>query len=234
MSSAVVSRVVDQLKEFGETRRGWLGVRIQDVTPDIAESMGLASAGGALVTDVPQGPAEVAGIKSGDVITQFDGVKVNDTRELVRQVGATEVGKKVEVALTREGKPVTVELTLGRREEAEGAKVVPAAAAPQAQKEQTLLGMTVTTLTPEMRKQLEVPNGTDGLVITGIDDGSEAFEKGLRNGDLITEAGQQKVSSPKDLEARISEAKDAGRKSLLLLIRREGEPRFVALSVDQV
>ena len=134
----------------------------------------------------------------------------------------------------REGKPVTVELTLGRREEAEGAKVVPAAAAPQAQKEQTLLGMTVTTLTPEMRKQLEVPNGTDGLVITGIDDGSEAFEKGLRNGDLITEAGQQKVSSPKDLEARISEAKDAGRKSLLLLIRREGEPRFVALSVDQV
>lgn len=234
MSSAVVSRVVDQLKEFGETRRGWLGVRIQDVTPDIAESMGLAGAGGALVTDVPEGPAEVAGIKSGDVITEFDGVKVNDTRELVRQVGATEVGKKVAVALMRDGKPVTVDLTLGRREEAEGAQVVPAAAAPEAQKQQTLLGMTVTALTPEMRKQLEVPNGTDGLVITGIDDGSEAFEKGLRNGDLITEAGQQKVATPKDLETRISEAKEAGRKSLLLLIRREGEPRFVALSVDKV
>lgn len=233
MSSSVVSRVVDQLKQYGETRRGWLGVRIQDVTPDIAESMGLAAAGGALVTDVPEGPAAAAGIKSGDVITEFDGVKVADTRELVRQVGATEVGKTVDVALVREGKPVTVALTLGRREEAEGAKVVPTAAQPET-REHTLLGMTVTPLTPEMRKQLEVPTGTDGLVITKIDEASEAFEKGLRNGDIITEAGQQKVSTGKDLEDRITEAKDAGRKSLLLLIRRDGEPRFVALAVDKV
>merc|ERR1711916_139616 len=94
MASNVVTRVVDQLREFGETRRGWLGVRIQDVTPDVAEAMDLASAAGALITDVPEGPAKEAGLLSGDVITSFDGVEVADTRALVRQVGNTTVGKK--------------------------------------------------------------------------------------------------------------------------------------------
>lgn len=231
MSSEVVSNVVNQLRQFGETRRGWLGVRIQDVTQDIAESMSLAKAAGALVTDVPEGPAAEAGIKSGDVITRFDGVEVKDTRELVRQVGATEVGKKVEVVVLREGKPVDLQLTLGRREEAEGEKVVPAAKQ-GAPVEEELLGMTVTTLSAQMREQMNLPSGTEGLVISRIDEASEAFAKGLRAGDVITEAGQQKVASVADLEARIEEAKDGGRKSLLLLIRRDGEPRFVALAVD--
>ena len=231
MSSEVVSNVVNQLRQFGETRRGWLGVRIQDVTQDIAESMSLAKAAGALVTDVPEGPAAAAGIKSGDVITRFDGVEVKDTRELVRQVGATEVGKKVDVVVLREGKPVDLQLTLGRREEAEGEKVVPAAKQ-GAPVEEELLGMTVTTLSAQMRDQMNLPSGTEGLVISKIDETSEAFTKGLRAGDVITEAGQQKVASVADLEARIEEAKDGGRKSLLLLIRRDGEPRFVALAVD--
>ena len=231
MSSEVVSNVVHQLREFGETRRGWLGVRIQDVTQDIAESLGLAKAGGALVTDVPEGPAAAAGIKSGDVITSFDGVEVKDTRELVRQVGTTDVGKAVSVVVLRDGKPETLKLTLGRREDAEGEKVVPAAKQ-GAPVEQDLLGMTVTVLSPQMREQMNLPAGTEGLVISKIDEASEAFTKGLRAGDVITEAGQQKVASVADLEARIAEAKDGGRKSLLLLIRRDGEPRFVALSVD--
>lgn len=107
MASNVVKGVVDQLKEFGETRRGWLGVRIQDVTEDMADAMGLPDAAGALVSDVPEGPAMDAGMKAGDVITNFDGVDVADTRGLVRQVGATQVGKTVRVTVWRDGKTET-------------------------------------------------------------------------------------------------------------------------------
>lgn len=233
MASNVVGKVVDQLREFGETRRGWLGVRIQDVTDDVAEAMGLAEARGALVTDVPDGPAKEAGMLSGDVILSFDGKDVQDTRGLVRQVGNTAVGKTVRVKVFREGGTKTVLVTLGRREEAE--RAVPAAMdgdkAP-APREQELLGLTLTAPTDEMRQELGIPEGTDGLVVVNVDESTEAFEKGLRAGDLITEAGQQKVGSIADLEARIDEAKEAGRKSLLLLIRRAGEPRFVALNVE--
>jgi len=232
MASNVVSQVVDQLQKFGETRRGWLGVRIQDVTPDVAEAMGLTSAAGALVTDVPEGPAEDAGIKSGDVITSFDGVAVSDTRELVRRVGNTEVGKAVDIVVYRDGKSETLQITLGRRELAEGEPVPAAAAAPEKPVITELLGLTLSPLTPEIVAELKLAEGEVGLVVTSVDEASEAYEKGLRAGDLITEAGQQKVLVVADLQARIDEAKEGGRKSVLLLIRRAGDPRFVALSVN--
>ena len=107
MASNVVTGVVNQLKEFGETRRGWLGVRIQDVTEDMADALGLETASGALVSDVPEGPAMEAGMKAGDIITSFDGVEVADTRGLVRQVGATQVGKTVRVNVWRDGQNET-------------------------------------------------------------------------------------------------------------------------------
>jgi serine protease Do len=231
MASNVVSKVTDQLKQFGETRRGWLGVRIQDVTPDVAEAMGLADAKGALVTDVPEGPAMDAGMKAGDVITSFNGVAVADTRELVRKVADTEVGKAVPVVVLRDGKSENLTITLGRRETAEG-EPVPAAMATTEPTEKDILGMTMTVLTPEMVTSMGLTEGTAGLVVKNIDEASDAYGKGLRAGDVITEAGQQKVASLKDLETRVAEAKDAGRKSLLLLIRREGEPRFVAVSLE--
>lgn len=232
MASNVVTRVVDQLKEFGETRRGWLGVRIQDVTEDVAEAMGLEKASGALITDVPDGPAKEAGLLSGDVIISFDGVDVEDTRGLVRQVGNTNIGKAVRVVVYREGSTQTVLVTLGRREEAEGA--VPAAMSDDSEPgetEKTVLGMTLSVLSDKMRDDLGVPDTQNGLAVLSVDEMSEAFEKGLRSGDLITEAGQQKVTSLDDLDDRIEEAKEAGRKSLLLLVRRGGDPRFVALSL---
>nr|WP_243642013.1 DegQ family serine endoprotease [Rhodovulum steppense] len=234
MSATVVTNVVDQLKEFGETRRGWLGVRIQDVTPDMAEAMGLEEARGALVTDVPEGPAAEAGMEQGDVILSFDGVTVDDTRGLVRQVGNTAVGKTVKLTVFRGGETETLDVTLGRRETAEGA--VPAVASPDTPEEpdtREMLGMTLAPLTDALREQLELGAGAEGLVVQDIDEAREAYEKGLRAGDLITEAGQRKVLTIADLEARIFEARDAGRKSLLLLVRRDGEPRFVALSVAE-
>jgi serine protease Do len=233
MASGVVTRVVDQLKEFGETRRGWLGVRIQDVTDDVAEAMGLEKASGALVTDVPEGPSKEAGLLAGDVIMSFDNVDVEDTRALVRQVGNTAVGKAVRVLIFRDGKTQTLKVTLGRRETAENAvPVVATPETPEAPTEKEVLGLMVSPLTDELREQLELADGSEGLVVKSVDEDTEAYEKGLRAGDVITEAGQQKVAEVADLEGRIEAAKEAGRKSLLLLIRRAGEPRFVALSLS--
>jgi len=159
MASNVVTRVVDQLKEFGETRRGWLGVRIQDVTQDVADAMGLSTATGALITDVPDGPAKDAGLKTGDVIMSFAGVEVQDTRGLVRQVGNSAVGAAVRVTVLREGKTQTLKVTLGRREDAEDDST-PAAdpeegAEPQGPETVSMLGLTVTPLTDDMREEYD-------------------------------------------------------------------------------
>ncbi|MCX7559286.1 DegQ family serine endoprotease [Sulfitobacter sp. F26204] len=233
MASNVVTRVVDQLKEFGETRRGWLGVRIQDVTEDVADAMGLAKATGALITDVPEGPAKEAGLETGDVIMSFDGVEVADTRALVKQVGNSAVGATVRVTVMREGKSQTIKVVLGRREDAADAE--PEASDPEsntAPESKDLLGLTLSPLTDALRSELGIDADMAGLVVTGVDEASEAFEKGLREGDIITEAGQQKVASIGDLEARVESAKEGGRKSLLLLVRRAGDPRFVALTLS--
>ncbi|MEP2716638.1 Do family serine endopeptidase [Pseudophaeobacter sp.] len=233
MASNVVTKVVAQLKEFGETRRGWLGVRIQDVDEDVAEAMGLANSKGALVTDVPDGPSKDAGLQAGDVILSFDGTEVEDTRSLVRTVGNTEVGKTVRVVVHREGKTETLKVTLGRREDAERQSAATAEDddGSPAETEKELLGLSIGVLTDKMRGELNLSEGTQGLVILSVDEVSEAWEKGLRAGDVITEAGQQKVATINELETRITEAKEAGRKSLLLLVRRNGEPRFVALNL---
>ena len=232
MASNVVSHVVDQLKEYGETRRGWLGVRIQDVTDDVAEALGLDSTMGALVTDVPEGPASAAGVKAGDLILSFDGQEVEDTRDLVRQVGNAPVGKSIRLVIQRDGQTQTLKVTLGRREDAV------AAATPAGQKEESgpvqksVLGMELTELTDEIRSELGLNAGDKGVVVMTVDEDSEAFEKGLRSGDLIAEAGQQKIEGIADLEAQIDAAKEGGRRSILLLVRRGGDPRFVALTLE--
>jgi serine protease Do len=230
MSSRVAENVIAQLRDFGETRRGWLGVRIQDVTDDLAEGLGLAEVRGALVTDVPEGPALEAGMGAGDVILSFDGVEVDDTRSLVRQVGETTVGKEVRVLVFRDGKTETLRVTLGRREDAE--RPIPASVNSTDPVTGDILGLTVSNMTDELREQLGLSDDAEGLVVADVAEDSEAYEKGLRAGDLITEAGQEKVASVKDLEDRIEEAREAGRKSLLLLVRRDGDPRFVALSLE--
>ena len=233
MASNVVSKVVAQLSEFGETRRGWLGVKIQDVTPDVADALGLVVQRGALITDVPDGPARDAGLLQGDVITTFNGSAINDVRDLTRIVADSPIGEEVPVLVMRDGKETTIPVKLGRREDAE-AVAVPASAdvAPAEPKESSLLGLTVLQMNDEIAKSLNLPAGSTGLAVTGVDAASDAESKGLAAGDVIVEAGQQKVATAADLEARITEAKDQGRKSILLLIRREGDPRFVALTLE--
>lgn len=236
MASNVVVRVVDQLQKYGETRRGWLGVRIQDVTEDVAEAMGLEGTAGALITDVPDGPAKDAGLLSGDVILKFDGADVEDTRGLVRQVGNTEVGKAVRVVVNREGQTETIMVTLGRREEAENSSVPTGPTEPEeeaAPETLDLLGLSLSAVTDELTEEYSLGDNAEGLVVTVVDEDSEAFEKGLRAGDLITEAGQSPIKSFDEFEEKIAEAREAGRKSILLLVRRSGDPRFVALGIEE-
>jgi len=235
MSSAVVERVVDQLRDFGETRRGWLGVRIQNVDPDVAEALGLEVAKGALVTDVPEGPAATAGIKSGDVILSFDGEAIDDTRELVRVVAETDVGRDVEVVVFRDGKQETLNVAIGRLEEpvlAAAPGDAPKNDKSMSQEETVVLGMTLAPVDDQMRERFGLDADIDGLVVVGVDEASDAFTKGIREGDLITEVGREPVATSRDLRDQIAAAEEAGRNSLLLLVRRDGTPRFVALSLS--
>ena len=236
MSAAVVSRVVEQLRDFGETRRGWLGVRIQNVDPDMADALSRPDAKGALVTDVPEGPALDGGIKSGDLILRFGGEEIDDTRELVRIVADTPVGETVDVVVVRNGKEETLKVKVGLLEEPTLAAAPGGApddqAAPEAPPEETLLGMTVAIVTEDLRRSFALDPDVRGLVVTSVDEGSDAYGKGMRAGDVITEVGQEVVATPKEMRSRIDSAESAGRNSILLLVRREGQPRFVALNLS--
>ena len=231
MASNVASKVVAQLQEFGETRRGWLGVRIQDINAEIAEAMGLEKPAGALVTDVPEGPSKEAGLQTNDLIVKFNGIEIRDTRDLVRRVGDAEVGIAVPVEVIRNGKTETLSVTLGRRETSEagegnGSK----STAPE--KAQELMGLTLRAPNETEREAAGLPADKGGLLITAIKGDSDAAKKGLGVGDILVEAAQQPLNSVADLEKRVEEAKEAGRKSLLLLVRRGGDARFLALSVE--
>ncbi len=232
MSSAVVERVVAQLIEYGETSRGWLGVRIQDISEDVADALELASTDGALVTDVPAGPALDAGIEPGDVILVFDGEKIESTRELVSLVAETDVGKTVDVIVLREGQEVTLDVTLGRLEEAILASGAPTQDPMPMEEDIQIYGMTLTYLNEETRGQLGLETGIEGVLILDVDQASDAYDKGLRAGDVILEIGQEAVSDPQDIVDRIGTAVEAGRTSILLLITREGDKRFVAIPLN--
>lgn len=232
MSSTVATNVIDQLLEFGTTRRGWLGVRIQDVTEEMAEAIGLERARGAMVTDVMEGPSEDAGMLAGDVIIRFDDGDVRDTRMLVRRVSDAGVGRDVDVVVFRNGEEVTLSVTLGQRElfEATARQSVPSD--PEQVGPSSFLGMSLQPLNDSLRAEMDLPATATGLLVREVDEDSDAGQKGIRAGDLITEANQQAVSTVADLEARADEAREAGRRSLLVLLRRDGDPRFVALGLD--
>lgn len=231
-ASNVVTKVVDQLQEFGETRRGWLGVRIQDLDEDVAEALGLDTIAGALVSDVPEGPAAEAGIQAGDVILSFDGREVENTRELVKAVGFAPVGKAVRVEVFRDGETQVLNVVLGRREDAERAESGSGESlTPPEVTEQETMGMRFSSLTDEVRQRMNLGDAAKGVVVLDIDEASDAFDKGIRQGDLIVEVGQNPVETAKEAVDALSAAREAGRKSVLLLIRRDGNPRFVALSL---
>ena len=225
MSSAVVEKVIEQLTTFGETRRGWLGVRIQDVTEDVAEALGIEKTDGALVTDVPDGPAKTGGIKSGDVIIEFDGKTIKDTRELVRIVGDSPVGKQVSVKVLRDGKKVSLSVKLGRLED----NIASSQPSRQRTKKVEFAGMTLSNLEREVAEQFGIDQNIKGVVIVDVKAGSVGEEKGLKKGDVIIQINRIKISSTDELYKLNEEAKKANKTSILMLILRNGMRRFIGL-----
>jgi serine protease Do len=238
--SSTVLPVIAQLREFGETRRGWLGVRIQNVDDSIADSLGLGKARGALVAGVDEkGPARPAGLKTGDVIVKFDGKDVRESRDLPKIVAATPVGKAVDVIVMRDGKEVTKSVTLGRLEDGEklaargdkgndadangGEKAAP----------QKLLGMSLSPLSDTARQKYQIKDSVKlGVVVTGVDRESAASEK-VQAGDVVVEINQEPVSNVETFSARARALKDAGKKTALLLVANAGgDVRFVVVPLN--
>jgi serine protease Do len=228
--------VIEQLRQYGETRRGWLGVRIQQVTDEIADSLGMKQARGALVAGIDEkGPAKPAGIEPGDVIVKFDGHEIKEMRDLPRVVADTPVGKDVQVTVIRKGKEDTKTVKLGRLEDGEKkAAVAKNEGAPEEKSVvKKTLGLDLSNLTSDLRKRYKIKDGVKGVVITAVEDGSAAADKRLQAGDVIVEVAQEAVSSATDVQKKIDQLKKDGRKSALLLIANaEGEVRFVALSLQ--
>ena len=234
--SKTVVGVVDQLRQFGELRRGWLGVRIQSVTDEIAESLNIKPARGALVAGVDdKGPAKPAGIEPGDVVVKFDGKDVKDPKDLSRVVADTAVGKEVDVVIIRKGQEEIKKVTLGRLQDADKvqAAVKTDEPAPEKPVTQKALGLDLATLNKDLRTRYKIKDSVKGVVVTNVDANSDAAEKRLSAGDVIVEVAQEAVSSGADIQKRVDQLKKDGKKSVLLLVSNaEGELRFVALSVQ--
>jgi serine protease Do len=228
--------VIDQLKQFGETRRGWLGVRIQQVTDEIAESLKISPARGALVAGVDdKGPAKPAGIEPGDVIIKFDGKDIKEMRDLPRVVADTPIGKQTPVLIIRKGKEETKTVTLGRLEDGEkvAANDPKSDAVPDKGVVKKTLGIELANMSDDLRKRYKIKDGVKGVVITGIDANSPAADKRLSAGDVIVEIAQEAVANADDLQSKIDKLKKDGRKSALMLVAgADGELRFVALSLQ--
>jgi serine protease Do len=234
--SKTVVGVVDQLRQFGELRRGWLGVRIQQVTDEIAESLNVKPARGALVAGVDdKGPAKPAGIEPGDVVVKFDGHDIKDPRDLSRVVADTAVGKAVDVIVIRKGEEQTKRVTLGRLEDSEKPQPASAKSAPEPEKPvtQKALGLDLANLSKDLRSRYKIKENVKGVVITNVDGASDAAEKRLSAGDVIVEVAQEGVGSAADIKKRVDQLKKDGKKSVLLLVSNaDGELRFVALSLQ--
>ncbi|MBL8710628.1 MAG: DegQ family serine endoprotease [Rhodospirillaceae bacterium] len=232
--------VIAQIKEFGHPRRGWLGVRIQTVSPELAEGLRLPEAKGALVSSVSSGgPADKAGIRQGDVILEFDGREVPDMRALPRLVADTQFGKKVPVSIWRQGAKTTVTVELGELDEkAEAAaQVTQPEDGDDASKGKSdsiaLLGLDVGAITDELRRQFDLPPDAEGVVILNVDANGPAAEKDLRPGDIIAEVDQKAVSSPADVRDRVKSAQDNGYRLVTLLINRQGDFQWVAVKLGK-
>lgn len=237
--SKTVVPVIAQLRQFGETRRGWLGVRIQQVSDDIAESLGLKQARGALIAGIDdKGPAKPAGIEPGDVIVKFDGREIKEMRDLPRIVADTPVGKDVEVVIIRKGTELKKTVKLGRLEDGEKPKAASIKSSGKPlEKEKTnvkkALGLDLANLSDELRKQYKIKDSVKGVVITGVDQASNAAEKRLSPGDIIVEIAQEAVATATDVQRRVDQLKKDGKKTALLLVANAaGEVRFVALSLQ--
>jgi serine protease Do len=237
--------VIEQLAEFGETRRGWLGVGIQEVTDDIAASLGRPNTNGAIVVEITKGGPSDGVLEQGDMILQFDGKPVEKMRDLPRLVAQTEVGKAVKLTVLRDGHEQSLDVTLGRLEVGEQQMAAAQPPVPTTSPEDPdepvgpapglpeMMKFDIAPLTDETRKQYSVATATDGVVVTEVKPGSDAEEKGMAPGLVISEVNQQKIETVADVTHLVGAAKEAGRPAVLFKVTdASGASRFLAVRIE--
>jgi len=236
--SRLVQRVVADLRKYGQVQRGWLGVGIQPVDQAIADSVGLKESKGAMVTNVVEGdPAEKAGVKSGDVILEFDGQEVADTRALLRAVADAPAGQKVPLVVWRAGAKKTLYVQVGQMKPDDEAPADPATGkkkevTPTAAGSVEALGLTMTAITDDTRRQMQLPEKATGVVVTKVDRASEAAQKDIKRGDIIARIGDKEIKTPAEAKAAIDTEKKSGRSTILLRVRRGENFLFYALKAN--
>jgi serine protease Do len=228
--SNLAKTVIAQIREHGSVERGWLGVQIQSVTPEMADALGLDKAKGALVADVQDdSPALKAGVKQGDVILSFDGKPVNQLSELPRLVANTEAGKTVPVELLRDGKTQTVQVDVAKLPNTQQV----ASADDSGPSVDDQLGLSLSALTPKVRREYSVPDEVEGVLVTGIREDGPAREIGVGPGDVIVRVGSETVKTPSEVAKQVKVAKAADRNAVMLLINHQGDQRFVAMKLPK-
>jgi len=232
--SNLAKPIIATLREKGSIERGWLGVQIQGVTPEIASAVGLDKPAGAIVSEVmPDSPAAKAGLQRGDVILAFAGKAVDHLRDLPRLVAATPIGGKADVTLWRDHakQTVTVEVAkLADEQVAANDDQPEAPAVPPADTVETL-GLTLASLTPDLRQQFGIPETISGVVVTSVADDGPAAKRGLQPGDVIEQVGSDPVATPQQVAKLAKAAHAENRNAVLLLVNRQGDELFVAVEV---
>jgi serine protease Do len=234
--ASTIKDVVSALQAHGKVDRGWLGVQIQPVTPEIAASLGVTDPKGAMVVSVvPDSPAARAGVRQGDVIVAINGKDVADAHDVTRRVASLQAGKSAAFTILRDGRRDTVGVTIAAKRDAQVAANAdpqgggPASVAPTGK----AMGLGLTALTPEVRRAYNVEEGVQGVLITQVDPESNAAEEGLQAGDVVVSIGNKAVHSPQDVQKSVAVAQSSGRKSVLLLVSSNGMSRFIAIPIDR-
>ena len=230
--AALAQPIVEQLRTTGKVERGWIGARIQPVTDDIAESVGLDKSRGAMISAIDAGsPAAQAKLQAGDVILSYDGKPIERSRQLPRLVAASPVDKPVKVTIWREGKEYEAELKVAALDPNRPAPPPPEPEKPKPPQAIDAFGLKLTKLTPELRKQFSLPDRAKGVVVLDVPPNSPGSAQGLRPGDLIVGIGHAAVANPEQVPQLAAAARKAGQKKVLVRVEREGNTRFVALPI---